>query len=260
MKCVPDIVYHPAHQLKLDFYVPDGLVSKACLIYVHAGAFLGGSHRNGSVLRAADAFTQEGFAVAAIELRHDITLGDFSEEDADAIIAAKARSIKVGLTLDPNLFAEGYHAGIEDVSSAIEFLFVEAGELAVGSNRIGVLGAEAGGIVALGTGFSPRHMAERVSPPAAIATLGAALVQPWRMQADAPPCLLINRVGDTTVPLDSAKIGQSRAEALKADFEMITSDVGGSSDRSDRLLFDASGEQTENFHKLLTHFDCLATR
>jgi len=119
MTVVRDIEYVPGGHArqKLDLYVPkerDPNGPRALIVWVHGGAWLGGSKEQPSALR----FVGQGYAVASINYR-----------------------------LSQHAL---FPAQIEDCKAAIRWLRANAGPYGYDPNRIGVWGASAGGhLVAL---------------------------------------------------------------------------------------------------------------
>lgn len=257
MKCVADIQYDSDRDLFLDLYVPETLNAQACVVYAHGGGFAGGSRADHEVLDIAQMFTDYGFALAAIDLRNGVTADDLSPEDAQAVADAMARTERVGLSLPEALYGAGYQAAIEDINQAVSYMRGEAAVLGIGSVRIGVLGSFSGGIAALGLAFEPGHMAGRVTPPAAIATIGAALVQPWRMQPGKPPCLLFASTNDLVVPIDDVRFGQSRADAAGVSFRTVETDIGGPEGQMRVILNETDDDGVPYRDMLLQHFEPL---
>lgn len=106
-----DIVYGKVdgHELKLDLYMPGETVNPPLLIYVHGGAWRGGSKDR--VLTTA--FVDDGYAMASVDFRLS----------GDAMFPAQ----------------------IHDIKAAIRFLRGEAQRYGYDATRIGILGTSSGG-------------------------------------------------------------------------------------------------------------------
>ncbi len=110
-KKMPDIVYGTVdgHELKLDLYMPAEAVNPPLLIYVHGGAWRGGSKER--VLTTT--FVEDGYAMASVEFRLS----------GDAMFPAQ----------------------IHDIKAAIRFLRGNAHSYGYEATRIGILGSSSGG-------------------------------------------------------------------------------------------------------------------
>jgi acetyl esterase/lipase len=108
---MPDIVYGTVdgHELKLDLYMPAEAVNPPLLIYVHGGAWRGGSKER--VLTTT--FVEDGYAMASVEFRLS----------GDAMFPAQ----------------------IHDIKAAIRFLRGNAHSYGYEATRIGILGSSSGG-------------------------------------------------------------------------------------------------------------------
>jgi acetyl esterase/lipase len=110
-KKMPDIVYGTVdgHELKLDLYMPAEAVNPPLLIYVHGGAWRGGSKER--VLTTT--FVEDGYAMASVDFRLS----------GDAMFPAQ----------------------IHDIKAAIRFLRGNAHSYGYEATRIGILGSSSGG-------------------------------------------------------------------------------------------------------------------
>ncbi len=110
-KKMSDIVYGTVdgHELKLDLYMPAEAVTPPLLIYVHGGAWRGGSKER--VLTTA--FVEDGYAMASVEFRLS----------GDAMFPAQ----------------------IHDIKAAIRFLRGKAQSYGYEATRIGIMGSSSGG-------------------------------------------------------------------------------------------------------------------
>ncbi len=106
-----DILYGvvDGHELKLDLYMPKDAANPPLLIYVHGGAWRGGSKER--VLTTA--FVEDGYAMASVEFRLS----------GDAMFPAQ----------------------IHDIKAAIRFLRGKAQSHGYDATRIGILGSSSGG-------------------------------------------------------------------------------------------------------------------
>ena len=254
MKCVPDITYDPAKELALDLYLPDDLNATACVIYAHGGGFRRGARHHVEAPHFAQHLTDAGFAVASISYRLRTNLNVFEPRDREYIEAYVARSAKVGLTLSPRLCGPEFIAAMEDMSRAIEYLWVEGKGLGIQGRKIGVLGVSAGGIAGLALAYPPTHWAHRVSKPDAVVAIGSALVQPWRLDAEGPPCLMIHGQRDRIIDISNPKIAAQRAETAGAPVTLLDTGVKGHSTQVDVVLDGDTPEGVPYMQLVLDHF------
>ena len=98
------------HELKLDLYMPRDVASPPLLIWVHGGAWRGGSKER---VLTAIAFVEDGYAMASLEFRLS----------GDAMFPAQ----------------------IHDIKAAIRFLRGKSQSFGYDATRIAILGASSGG-------------------------------------------------------------------------------------------------------------------
>ena len=106
------------HSLKLDLYVPTNAKSPPVVVWVHGGAWRGGSKSNPSILP----LTQSGYAVASVDYR-----------------------------LSP---VAKFPAQIHDIKAAIRFLRATTIQHGISTHRLGISGGSAGGHLAALVGLS----------------------------------------------------------------------------------------------------------
>src|SRR5262245_61935416 len=114
IKTLRDVEYARVGEtaLKLDLYVPASTKSPPLVVWVHGGAWRGGSKNNPSVLP----LTERGFAVASVDYR-----------------------------LSP---VAQFPAQIHDIKAAIRYLRAAAKEHGIAADRIAITGGSAGGHLA----------------------------------------------------------------------------------------------------------------
>lgn len=108
------------HSLKLDLY-PAAERGKPLLVYVHGGAWRGGSKANPPIL----ALQQQGFAIASVDYR----------------LSTQAH----------------FPAQVHDIKAAIRFLRATSETYGYDAGRIGIVGSSAGGHLAALVGVTNRH-------------------------------------------------------------------------------------------------------
>lgn len=254
MKCVSDIIYEPTHNLALDLYLPDSLKADACVIYAHGGGFRRGHRAHVETGHFALKLTEAGFAVASISYRLRTDLDAFEAEDVAHIEGQMARSEKIGLTLSPNLYGPAFIAAMEDMSAAIEYLWVEGENLGIASRKVGVLGVSAGGIAGLALAYPPMPWVRRVSRPDAVVAISSAFVQPWRLEEDGPPCMLFHGPNDRIIDIGNAQLGAARAQQIGAPVTLIDTRVKGHVTQVDEVLDGAHPDGTPYMQMVLDQF------
>lgn len=257
MKCVSDIVFDRHANLALDLYLPDNLSASACVIYAHGGGFRKGSRDEEVAAHFAQVMTDAGFALASISYRLGTGLDAFSEKDQGYIQAYSGRSGKVGLTLSPKLYGAAFLAALEDMSKAIEYLWVEGAALGIAQRKVGVLGVSAGGIAGLALAYPPTHWMVRVSKPDAVVAISSAIVQPWRLEEGGPPCLMIHGPQDRVIDIANPEIGALRAEQSGAPVQLINTGVPGHATQVDVVLDGADVDGVPYMQRVLDQFAVL---
>lgn len=201
--------------LTLDLYLPDsGGASLPLVIFVHGGAWAGGSARSAEII--GDNFPEmwarlaaKGYAVASINYR----------------LSSEAK----------------FPAQVQDLNAAIRFLRAKASTYRIDANRVVVWGASAGAhitmlsaldckqgkleaapanapstcVTAVIDWFGPTVLDPAKPSPTALAYLGCAgdaCPDAWQranvmsaLSADAPPFLAVHGDADTTVPFAHSK-------------------------------------------------------
>jgi acetyl esterase/lipase len=114
VRVTKDVEYARAgeHSLKLDIYVPAAASPPPVVVWVHGGAWRGGSKNNPSILP----LTERGFAVASVDYR-----------------------------LSP---VAQFPAQVHDIKAAIRFLRAKANQHGADARRIAITGGSAGGHLA----------------------------------------------------------------------------------------------------------------
>ena len=259
MKCVSDIVYDPDAHLALDLYLPDCLTASACVIYAHGGGFRRGARHQAEVPHFAQAVTDTGLALASVSYRLNTGLDVFNDKDRAYIEAYASRSAKVGLTLSPKLYGSAFIAAMEDISKAIGYLWVEGAGLGIAGRKVGVLGVSAGGIAGLALAFPPTHWEVRVNKPDAVVAISSAIVQPWRVQQDGPPCLMFHGPQDRIIDISNAQMGAFRAEQCSAPVQLIDTGVRGHATQVDAVLDGTDDGGVAYMQRVLDLFGQLAS-
>jgi arylsulfatase A-like enzyme/dienelactone hydrolase len=183
---IPDVTYRNVNgrDLKLDLALPaEGGSSAPVVVCLHGGGWSMGDKK--SFHKIIRSFAAEGFAAATVQYR---------------------------------LAPAGKHpAQVEDARAAIRFLRASADRWRLDPSRVAVMGASAGGHLALLVGYTSHRKEEAVQ--AVVDVSGPADLRNWRMQPKAEENLRTT-VGKTT--------------------DTLLSDLLGTSDRAASILREAS--------------------
>lgn len=217
------LCFVPEHRLLLDAYVPKGPVHGAVL-YLHGGGFLKGSRGEPVAGQLAQRLGPMGFAVVSADYRLRQGLGDFTPKEALAIAAMQARSQAIGLTLAGRLCGPAMIAAMRDAGAALDAL--RAGLVpGLQGLPIVIVGVSAGGIAGLSLAYPPKG--EAVARPDAVLAIAGAMVQPWRLLPDGPPCILLHGRADRVIGLENPRLAARRATARGAPLRLVETGVAG---------------------------------
>jgi predicted peptidase len=189
-------------KLLLDIYSPsaDTLKKRPLIVFVHGGGFVGGDKAIGYPPLFCYGLAQKGYVVASINYRLGI---------------AKPKS-------DANYF-EAMYKGVQDAKAAIRFCKKNAGTYGIDSSMVFVMGASAGGMIALQLAYlDPAEIPDSIDV-SVLGTLegvrdndgyssavkgvincwGAMIDYRW-MRAGDIPVFNVHGIADKTVPVDSS--------------------------------------------------------
>lgn len=223
MRLHQGLVFAPLHRLMLDAYAPTQ-AARAVVMYLHGGGFLKGSRTELPVLDLAQRLTPQGVAVVSIDYRLRTPLAAFTPPEAAQIAAMEARSKAVGLTLAARLCGPAMIAAMRDVGAAIGA--VRAGlvpELA--GLPVVCVGVSAGAIAALSLAHPPKG--ETLPRPDAVLSIAGAMVQPWRLQPEGPPCVMLHGSRDRVIGPENPRLAARRAHAHGVDLQLIETGITG---------------------------------
>ncbi|RMH49465.1 MAG: hypothetical protein D6688_00370 [Alphaproteobacteria bacterium] len=254
MRRVDDIPYSGRYALTLDLFLPEDRPAEATIIYLHGGGFRRGRKRDVGSQLFAPRLTAEGFAVASVEYRLNTTMDAFSEEDAEVILKLAVRARSSGLTFSPKLYGPALFAALEDVSEAIQFLWVEGEGYGIRSRRVGILGVSAGGIIGASLSFPPNVFLNRLVRPDAAVGISAAVVHPWRLGSPGSPVLLFHGRKDRIIPEENVAMVARKAAAVNAPLKVIWTGVKGHSSQVPTVHEGRDPEGVAYFDYLLEHF------
>ncbi len=219
------LCFDESRGLLLDAYMPD-TPARAVVLFLHGGGFLKGSREEPFAAELAARLAPSGVALVAADYRLRVGLKAFPPQQAAAIAAMKARSVAIGLTLAPRLCGPAMIAAVQDANAAVAA--IRQGIVAgLQGLPVVVLGVSAGGIAGLSLAHPPRYM--DLMPPDAVLALAGAMVQPWRLRPDGPPCVMLHGPRDRVIGLENPALAARRAAARGVDLTLINTGVAGHS-------------------------------
>jgi len=254
MNRIDDIRYSGSHDLAMDLYLPASGTAAAAVVYVHGGGFRRGSRKAAEVVAFAGKLVPYGFAFAAVDHRLDTPITAFSSEDAAVIERLAARTVSAGLTLSPRLYGPAFYAALEDVSEAIQYLWVEGERFGITSREVGVLGVSSGGIAGVSLAFPPNGFYKRLARPEAVVAISGAVVQPWRLEEGAPPVLLFHGDDDRIIGADNIALAERKARIRAAPVSVVRTGVKGHASQVAVVLAGADAEGQGYFELVLDQF------
>ncbi len=233
-----DIVYKTTaegKELKVNIFRPKKAI-KATILYAHGGGFMKGNRKDVTAKRLAEKLCPEGVMVASFDYRLKANISAFPLENQPAIIAAQARTARVGMPINPYFCGPRFYAALEDLSDAVFFLRDIDGPAASKTGPLLALGVSAGGIAALSLAFRPRGVWEELSQPDAVIGLAAAMVQPWRLASDGLPSLLFHGRTDRIISPTNTRFITRRVATSAAPLEVIVTDTRGHNTQIDLFI------------------------
>ncbi|MEQ9693316.1 hypothetical protein [Shimia sp. SDUM112013] len=244
MREIRDLTYlkRPRSALALDLFLPGG-PARAAVVFAHGGGFFKGQRQGADVDRLAALLTGRGFAMASLSTRLGTTISEFPALQQDAIRTHAARSRKAGLTLAPRLYGPAFEAARQDLAAGIAWLRSHATTYDITSDKVGIVGVSAGGIAGLSLAYPPRNLPTEARPDAVLA-ISACMVQPWRLHAGGPPCLLLNSAVDRIVPPENPRLTLHRARTTGAPVTGLTCARNGHNPPFQALLEDRHTDGT----------------
>lgn len=223
MRVLAGLCFAPEHGLLLDAYCPTG-PARAVVLYLHGGGFLKGSRSESPVRPLAQRLIPQGVAVVSPDYRLRTDLSAFAPQVAARIAAMEARSMAIGLTLAARLCGPAMIAAMRDAGAAVQA--VRAGLVPELSGLpVVCLGVSAGGIAALSLAYPPKD--EALGRPDAVLSIASAMVQPWRLAPDGPPCVMLHGSKDRVIGPENPRLAARRAHARAVDLQLIETGISG---------------------------------
>ncbi|WP_022705292.1 alpha/beta hydrolase [Pseudorhodobacter ferrugineus] len=240
MRVLEGLCFAPEHRLVLDAYCPTG-PARAVVLYLHGGGFLKGSRNEPMVHDLAKRLIPQGVAVVSPDYRLRTGLAAFSVQDAKQIAAMQARSKAIGLTLAARLCGPAMIAAMRDIGAAMAAL--QAGLVPeVAGLPMVCVGVSAGGIASLSLAYPPPH--ETLPRPDAVLSIAGAMVQPWRLAPNGPPCVMLHGSKDRVIGPENPRFAAQRAQGQGADLHLIETGIEGHNPQISAFLngVDAQGQ------------------
>lgn len=234
MQVLPDIPYGPTPHQCVDLFLPSA--PTAMVAYLHGGGFVKGSRKESTVDALAAHLGPLGIAVAAVGYRLGGTMQQLAKPDRLAVRRMAAASAAAGLRLSPRLYGAAFAHAVLDAGEALAALKSGRCDTRLAGVPLVAMGMSAGGIAALSLAHPPRIWAARGARPDAVLAVSAAMVQPWRLQPEGPPCVMIHSAQDRIIPADDARLADRAAKAARADLTLRITDVRGHVPQLDWLM------------------------
>ncbi len=232
MRLHQGLCFAPDRGLLLDAYVPPQ-TPWAIVLYLHGGGFLKGSRAEVLAEKLAQRLTLQGVAVVAPDYRLRTPLAAFTPKEATQIAEMQARSKGIGLTLAARLCGPAMYAALRDVSAAVQAL--RAGLVPeLEGLPVVCVGVSAGGIVALSLAYPPKG--ERLARPDAVLSIAGAMVQPWRLLPDGPPCVMLHGSLDRVIGPENPRLAARRAQARGANLLLVETGIPGHNTQTTAFL------------------------
>lgn len=205
----------------MDIYLPGDEV-KAVVLYLHGGGFRKGSPKEQTAPHLAEVFAGKNIAVAASGYRLNGAMADLAKPDRALVRAMKAQTLRSGLGLSPRLYGAAFALALMDASGAVGALRQQFPKAS-----ITLLGMSAGGILGLSLAHPPAQWQARLNQPDAVFAVSAAMVQPWSMRPNAPPCVMLHGSFDRIIPPADARLACAVAQHCGARVDLIETGVKG---------------------------------
>lgn len=261
MHIKPDLAYATRDQgpLFLDAYLPDEGPT-GTVIFAHGGGFRKGRRKGYPVDDIALRLIGQGWAVLSVSYRFNTSGMDFEPADRRRIRAARDRSTKVGLRLSRSLYGPAFMAAVVDLSDAVAWVRRDPENLGLAGKPVAVLGVSAGAIAGAGLAFPPAGWEARLSPPDGVIGLTGAIVQPWRLRAEAAPVLLFHGSADRIIPPGDLQLAERRAAATGADLTIVWTGRRGHNQQVAEVLDGADPQDRPWFDRVISHLSGLHSR
>lgn len=222
MRILEDITYDERHgtPLALDLYLPDGPAS-GTVFHAHGGGFFKGSRKGEGTTQLAERLTAEGLAMAAVSYSLGTPMDAFDEDTRRAIKRNRRRGLRVGLTTAKRLMGSAFEAARQDIGTAMKYIKDEQEQFDIKSKNQAIIGISAGGIAGLALAYPAPNLPVYPRPNAVVA-LGSALMHPWALTPEGPPCLMIHSHFDRVIDPANAALAKRVSEEKAAPLIVLT--------------------------------------
>ncbi len=212
--------------LAFDLFLPADTPPNGLVIFAHGGGFTRGDRKKAPVDRFAQRLTAVGLAMASASYRLNTPDTDLPVPVRRRVYDNRRQAKEVGVALRNNLMGPKLEAARQDIGALIAFFRNGNGPVDFSNKGIGLLGISAGGMAGLSLAYPLPNMPELAMPDCVIA-LGAALVHPWSLQKDGPPCLLLHSVEDRIIPPQNCALLGRYVDETKAPVQIELCDRKG---------------------------------
>lgn len=215
--------------LLLDIYQPDGACTdpRPFVIFIHGGAFRGGSKSTSSAVVNMQSLVERGFVGISIAYR---LVGDeplVSAEYQPILDDFLSDAALLGIT-DPTVLAqlEAAVAAFEDTVFAIEWARDNAIARCLDIDNFGLWGSSAGAITALHTVYGlDEYFIDRPDPRVVVDYWGQLFQTNLLEEADTP-FFILHGTDDLTVPYSNAERLAEEADTTNTPYAFYTVDGG----------------------------------
>ena len=201
----------------------------------------------------ATRLASEGYATVSASYRLATPLAAFAPEERTRIRTHQRRTSRAGLTLARRLTGAAFEAARRDLGKAIGFLREAGPAFGLQSDKVLMIGVSAGAIAGLSLAFPPRGLPPAPAPDAVFALSGA-MIQPWRLQQNAPPCLMLNSQTDKIIAPRNVALTRKRVLDTGAPVSFLTCKRGGHNAPVRALLEDADESGTPYWDHMMDLF------
>ena len=203
-------------------------LARATLVWGHGGGFISGCSRDRYITKLVEALANDRITIIAINYRKSVPLDAFSLVKQGCILEGMRRTKETGLRIEPSLYGSAFYAAVEDFGEALKVIRSRKDELGAHGPIIAG-GYSAGGITAFSSSYPPSGEWEDLPKPDASFGVSAAMVQPWRLTVNGPPCTALHAVRDRTVSARFWRKALGTIEKSGAPFDVVIASTYGHS-------------------------------
>lgn len=201
--------------LRLDLYQPTGVglpPRLPALIAIHGGGFINNDRTEASIVDFSKRYAQRGYVVASIDYR---LVGDDPAAEA-------------GPFSNLQVINRTRNAAAQDAAKAVRWLRANAAAWNIDPDRIGIVGASAGGVTALLEGYQEGDVIGAGAEVGAIVDLwGGMYGKENRVEVGDPPVFIVHGTADTTVDIQESLDLTARCDAIGLEYEFYPIEGAG---------------------------------